>query len=70
MYGVVLFIKAHLLTLHYSIATPATWQFEKDGIMYGGVEEQFFSPEQIAEIESLGGQVFNNANEFLNWFNS
>jgi hypothetical protein len=51
----------------YSIASPSTWTFEKDGQSYGGFEEFIFSPAQKNEIISLGGQWFESAQAFQDW---
>jgi len=57
------------VTLQYGIATPTSWQFEKDSQQYGGMEEVLFSTQQKAEIESLGGQWFESAEAFQKWLN-
>ena len=69
-YGYIPQEKAHLLQEIYSIATPDTWTFEKNGIQYGGVEENVFSYGQKQELESLGGQWFESASSFSGWLNS
>lgn len=50
----------------YTIS-PTNWQFEKEGVHYGGFEEIIFSPSQAEEIETLGGEIFENAQAFQNW---
>jgi hypothetical protein len=51
----------------YSIASPASWQFVRDGITYGGFEEVIFSQAQKDEIIYLNGQWFATSQEFQNW---
>jgi len=69
-YGYIPAINRQNVQLSYSIASPDTWQFEKDGEQYCGMEENEFSEEQILEITSLGGECFANADEFLQWLNN
>lgn len=57
----------HHVQLHYSIASPDTWSFEKDGEQYCGMEENEFTEEQMLEIVSLGGECFESAADFLQW---
>ena len=58
------------LTINFSIANPSSWQFEKDGVMYGGIEEVVLTTEQRAEIERLDGLWFSDRNEFTSWLDS
>ena len=51
----------------YLIANPSTWQLEKGDTIYGGLEDQNFTNDQIVEIQNLGGQIFENAYDFLDW---
>lgn len=67
MYGAIPITETKRLKQKYSIASPATWQFEKDGITYGCVEEKTFSKPQQAEIASLGGRIFASAEAFNDW---
>lgn len=55
------------VTQNYSVIGPRDWQFEKDGQQYGGMEDIIFTPAQVSEIESLGGEWFENASAFQNW---
>jgi hypothetical protein len=68
-YGYIPSNKVHLLQEEYSIANPTTWQFQKEEITYGGVEENEFSHAQKDEIIALGGQWFATAQDFLTWLN-
>ena len=68
-YGYVPSENAHLLQQEYTIATPATWQFEKGGFHYGGVEEIQFTEAQKAELLTLGGNWFESAQAFQESFN-
>jgi hypothetical protein len=67
-YGCVPINCASELKQQYSIATPATWRFEKGAAMYGGVEENIFSQPQKDEITVLGGRWFATAADFIAWF--
>lgn len=58
---------AGMLKEHYSIATPATWQIDEH---YAGVEDRDFSEGQRQDITDAGGIVFEDAEEFHNWFNN
>lgn len=69
-YGCVPIANVDLLKEVYNIATPATWQFEKNSVTYGGVEDWTFSQAQKDEITTLGGQWFADADAFLDWFNT
>jgi hypothetical protein len=58
----------------YSVATPLTWQPVRiEGgvpVVYGGFEvEGEFTPDQVAEIESMGGQVLGPASAYHAWQN-
>lgn len=66
MYGYILFDKANRLDTDGLIATPATWQFEKGGYNYGGIEGNL-SSEQQAQIKKLGGDYFDTVGEFNDW---
>lgn len=68
-YGYVPNTKIGQLKQVYSIADPTTWTFEKNGQMFGGVEDILFSDEQKTELIACGGGWFSNSAEFLNWLN-
>jgi hypothetical protein len=67
MYGYIPLEKASRLKEAYTIATPQTWTFERNGQMFGGVEESEFSEVQKAELEALGGGWFEYADDFSDW---
>lgn len=68
-YGYVPIDKVSELKQTYSIADPTTWTFEKNGQMFGGVEEVVFTDAQKTELIAYGGSWFSNSAEFLNWLN-
>lgn len=68
-YGYIPIENADLLQETYNIATPATWRFEKNEIVYGGVEDWEFTEAQKTEIITLGGQWYWDAKQFLEWIN-
>jgi hypothetical protein len=67
MYGYIPIENVALLQLPYSITGPADWQFERNGLLYGGVEETEFSQAQKAELIALGGGWFATGGEFSLW---
>ncbi|NJO64375.1 MAG: hypothetical protein HC836_41265 [Richelia sp. RM2_1_2] len=67
-YGYVPTNKTGNLKEVYSIANPSTWTFERNGQLFGGVEEVVFSDNQKLELIACGGSWFSNSAEFLNWF--
>lgn len=68
-YGYIPLENASLLKEAYTVANPSTWQFQKNEVYYGGVEENEFTEAQKNEIIALGGQWFETAQDFLNWLN-
>jgi hypothetical protein len=59
----------------YAVATPNTWQpvriEQGEPVIYAGFEvEGEFTSEQIAEIESMGGTIFETANQYITWLHS
>jgi hypothetical protein len=70
MYGYIPIENANRLKESYTIATPATWRFERGEELFGGVEESVFSDAQKAELEALGGGWFEYACDFIDWLSS
>jgi hypothetical protein len=70
-YGYVPIENVSLLQEQYSVANPSTWQFEKNGQQYGGVEEYpQFSQAQKDELIALDGAWFESAEDFQAWLYS
>lgn len=73
-YGYVPYGAAALLAETYSVASPATWEFERveangETHVYGGVEDTVFSEAQKAELIVLGGAWFPSEAAFTAWLN-
>lgn len=66
-YGAIPLEKCSQIEQVYTKARPSTWQFERNGVQYGGVEDFEFSQAQKDEITNLGGVWFSSAQEFLAW---
>lgn len=67
MYAAIPIEDAHRLKEHYSIANPQTWLIDA---YYAGVEDRDFSEAQRQDIADAGGIIFEDAEEFHNWFNN